>query len=138
MKKIIKRNTPYPAEVVRIGQTKEDNRKVMCIHIFEGEHTNPKFNKFLGEVLLSGIVLSKKGATKADIVSKINRQGELSVNATDTKTKSSTSIRIVRPKLFTEKINKMKEELKFAWALQVDRHILPNYRPTKLKKKLEK
>lgn len=109
---IIKRNTAYPTQVTRIGKTHEDNQIGMKIPIYEGEHSNPKFSKFLGSMILKGINFGAKGAELVDITLSINRKGELKAKVTDRKTKATANIDIVRPRQFKENdIIKMKDEI---------------------------
>lgn len=63
-------------------------------------------------LFLKKINLYFKGVAKADIVFKIDSNGELSVKAIDLKTKSSAFIEIKRPNTFTqEEVSKMAVEL---------------------------
>lgn len=84
----------------------------MALPIFEGEHSTPKGNHYLGRLRLGGIEIGTKGTAKVLITLKINSKGELSAEATDQKTKSSSKLEIERRGRFTdEQISKMQQEL---------------------------
>lgn len=61
--KVIKRNTVYPNETKCRGRTIIDNQKKFLIAIYEGEHSNPAYNKKLGSLNLEGIEIASAGNT---------------------------------------------------------------------------
>lgn len=89
VKTVIKRNTPYPIQVVRVGKTNSDHQRSMMMPLYEGEHLTAERNNFLGMLTLVGLDDRKKGEVLVDISLIIDRKGELTATATDRKTKAA-------------------------------------------------
>lgn len=98
VKTVIKRNTSYPIQVMRVGKTNTDHQRTMMMPLYEGEHPTAKHNNFLGMLTLIGLEDRKKGDVLVDISLTINRKGELVATAQDRKTKAAAAITIERKK----------------------------------------
>lgn len=134
VRKVIKRNTPYPTEITRPGTAGKDNQKGMKILIYEGEHPDPKFCKYLGSVGLRGIVFKQMGVVCVDVTVLINRKGELSAKVTHRESQMTASADIIRPKQFKEEdIIKMKAEINMMVAPPKINEVKPQA-PKKIKR----
>lgn len=99
---LIKRNTPFPIEVKRLGKTSKDNQRVMVMPLYEGEHATAKNNSLLGELHLSDLEARKEGEDIVQITLRVNRKGDITASAVDKTTKAEASIKIDRKKNITD------------------------------------
>lgn len=112
VRRIIKRNTPYPTRVSRKITTVKDKQSYIKMDIFEGESKDPRRCKHLGQLQLHEIELGSAGVVKGNMTFTIKRDGNLMVDAVDFKTKSTASIEIIRPNSFDgDEIAAMKTRL---------------------------
>lgn len=114
----IKRNSPYPIEVTRLGRTHIDFQENMVIPIFEGE-TSDSSNR-IGKLVLK-VTPRKKNLTKALLTVKIDRNGEITAKAVERGTDNTVSTTIKRKQKHThEEIDALKTEMVkiFKWRIQ--------------------
>jgi len=83
MAKIIERNTAIPAEKFDFFTTTEDYQKSLVVPIYEGERTQTKLNRLLGELELTDLPPAKKGVPQIKVLFKLDKDGILSVTVAD-------------------------------------------------------
>ena len=91
---LIARNTPVPVKKSEIFTTAADMQTSVTIHVFQGERPMAPDNASLGEFNLDGLVPAPRGMPKIEVTFDIDSNGILNVNARDTATGKSQSIRI--------------------------------------------
>jgi len=111
MTKIIHRNTQIPAEKFDYFTTTEDNQKALIVPIYEGERTQTKLNRLLGELELTDIPPAKKGVPQIKVSFKLGEDGILSVTVADTSNlKNTKSTTIKKSPLTAEEIETMTKD----------------------------
>jgi len=83
MAKIINRNTPIPTEKFDIFTTTDDYQKALVVPIYEGERTQTRHNRLLGELELTDIPPAKKGVPQIKVLFKLDKNGLLTVTVAD-------------------------------------------------------
>jgi molecular chaperone DnaK len=91
---LIARNTPVPVKKSEIFTTAADMQTSVTIHVFQGERPMAPDNASLGEFNLDGLAPAPRGMPKIEVTFDIDSNGILNVNARDTATGKSQSIRI--------------------------------------------
>lgn len=110
MATIIPRNTHVPIEKSDIFTTVEDYQKELVVPIYEGERRQTKFNRLLGELLLSGIPPAPKGIPQIKVTFKLDQNSILTVVAEETATGNKKEITIRKGTLSEDEIKKMTKD----------------------------
>jgi len=111
MAKIIERNTAIPAEKFDFFTTTEDYQKSLVVPIYEGERTQTKLNRLLGELELTDLPPAKKGVPQIKVLFKLDKDGILSVTVADqANLKNTKSTTIKKSPLTTEEIELMTKD----------------------------
>ena len=107
MTTLISKNTTIPTKKSQVFSTAEDNQQVVSIHVLQGERGMAKDNKTLGQFNLSDIPPAPRGTPKIEVSFDIDSNGIIHVSAKDQTTGKSQNIRIDKPSLNEEEIEKM-------------------------------
>ncbi|MFW5925043.1 MAG: Hsp70 family protein [Myxococcota bacterium] len=91
---LIARNAPIPAEQTRTFSTARDDQDTVVVRVCQGESRSFDENQVLGEVELSGLRRAPRGAVRVDISFRLDADGSLEVEATDSDTGQVQAIRI--------------------------------------------
>ena len=110
MTRLIERNTTVPTEKSQVFSTAEDNQPGVNIRIFQGEREMVQDNKLLGEFELQNIPPTPRGVPQIEVHFKIDVDGTINVSAKDKSTGKSQSIKINKPGLKEDEINRMVDE----------------------------
>ncbi|MCL4558146.1 MAG: molecular chaperone DnaK [Deltaproteobacteria bacterium] len=109
--KIIDKNTTVPVKKSHIFTTSYDNQSAVRIRVFQGESATADENELLGEFILSGIRMTKKGEPRIEVSFDIDNNGIVNVSAVDLDTGLESKIEIVSSsKLTEEEIKAMSDE----------------------------
>lgn len=92
--KIIDKNTSIPVKKSQTFTTAEDGQTSVNIKIYEGERPLIRHNKFLGEIVLSGIPVLPKGVPQIEVTFEADADGIYTVTALDKKTEAEQEIKI--------------------------------------------
>ncbi|KAL9940957.1 hypothetical protein V8E36_000445 [Tilletia maclaganii] len=80
---VVPRNTPIPTNKTRVFTTVEDNQTQVTFPVYEGERTQCKDNRLLGEFELTGIAPMPKGQAELITTFEVDANGLLKVSAQD-------------------------------------------------------
>ncbi|KAL7421658.1 Heat shock protein ssb1 [Cryptotrichosporon argae] len=80
---VLPRNTAIPANKSRVFTTVEDNQTTVMFPVYEGERTQCKDNRLLGEFELSGIPPMPRGQAELVCTFEVDANGLLKVSAQD-------------------------------------------------------
>ncbi|OCF33043.1 hsp75-like protein [Kwoniella heveanensis CBS 569] len=80
---VLPRNTPIPSNKSRVFTTVEDNQTTVMFPVYEGERTQCKDNRLLGEFELSGIPPMPRGQAELVCTFEVDANGLLKVSAQD-------------------------------------------------------
>jgi molecular chaperone DnaK len=92
---LIDRNAAIPVEQSRLFTTSADNQTEVLINVFQGESRRVEQNTHLGQVVLSEIRPTRRGAIKIRVTFEIDTDGILGVSARNEETRDAQSTRIV-------------------------------------------
>ena len=80
---VVPRNTPIPTNKTRVFTTVEDNQTQVTFPVYEGERTQCKDNRLLGEFELTGIPPMPRGQAELVCTFEVDANGLLKVSAMD-------------------------------------------------------
>lgn len=83
MTTIIPRNTTIPIAKTKLFSTLEDNQTAVTVSVFEGERSETKHNRLLGEFELCGIKEAPRGDPKIEVTFEVDSDGIFTVGARD-------------------------------------------------------
>ncbi|MEO7110765.1 MAG: molecular chaperone DnaK [Polyangiaceae bacterium] len=108
---MIPRNTTLPSQKKETFTTAAGGQDSVDIHILQGERTESKLNRTLGNFQLQGILPAPRGVPKIEVTFDIDANGILSVTAKDTATGKDQKITITASSGLSEsEIQKMVKE----------------------------
>jgi len=108
---MIPRNTTLPTQKKETFSTASDNQPSVEIHVLQGERTESKYNRTLGNFSLEGIMPAARGVPKVEVTFDVDANGILSVTAKDTATGKDQKITITASSGLNEaEIQKMVKE----------------------------
>ncbi|MDP2270764.1 MAG: molecular chaperone DnaK [Archangium sp.] len=91
---LIPKNTTVPTSVTEVFNTSRDNQTTVKIMVLQGESDVAHQNELLGEFILTGLRLAKRGEVEIDVIFDINSEGLVSVAARDRETGQQQSIQV--------------------------------------------
>lgn len=111
---MIPRNTTIPTEKKETFSTASDNQASVDVHVLQGERTESRHNRTLGNFRLDGIMPAPRGVPKIEVTFTIDANGILSVSAKDVATGKDQKITItssdgLSDKEITRLVNEAKE-----------------------------
>ena len=92
---LIPRNTPIPVNKRQVFTTYQDGQTGMVIHVVQGERETVENCRSLGRFELYGIPPMKAGFARIEVTFSIDANGQLTVSAQETTTKTESKIEIV-------------------------------------------
>ncbi len=107
MATIIPRNTPIPASMSDTFTTTADYQDRLSIPVYEGERKMTKYNRLLGELMMTDIPPAPRGVPKIKVTFELDQNGILKVVAQDQATKKSVEIEIKKSTLSADEIDEM-------------------------------
>ena len=113
---VLPRNTPIPSNKSRVFTTVEDNQTTVMFPVYEGERTQCKDNRLLGEFELSGIPPMPRGQAELVCTFEVDANGLLKVSAQDRASgrKAQISIQNSVGRLSSEEISQMIKDAELA------------------------
>jgi len=94
--KVIERNTTIPVTRKRVYSTAEDSQTAVDIQVYQGERTQARLNKLLGQFRLDGIPPAPRGIPQVEVSFDINADGILTVSAKDRATNREQNVTITQ------------------------------------------
>lgn len=91
---IIPRNTSIPTSETSLWSTVADYQHSVNVNVLQGEEGMAKDNKLLGEFMLEGIRLAKKGEPQIEITFAVDADGILHASARDADTGAENTITV--------------------------------------------
>ncbi|KAF7304674.1 hypothetical protein MKEN_01181500 [Mycena kentingensis (nom. inval.)] len=91
---VVPRNTPIPTNKSRVFTTVEDNQTTVTFPVYEGERTQCRDNRLLGEFELNGIPPMLRGQAELVTTFEVDANGLLKVSAQDRASGRKASISI--------------------------------------------
>ncbi|KAE9406390.1 heat shock protein 70 [Gymnopus androsaceus JB14] len=91
---VVPRNTPIPTNKSRVFTTVEDNQTTVTFPVYEGERTQCRDNRLLGEFELNGIPPMARGQAELVTTFEVDANGLLKVSAQDRASGRKASISI--------------------------------------------
>ena len=96
---VVPRNTPIPTNKSRTFTTVEDNQTTVTFPVYEGERTQCRDNRLLGEFELTGIPPMPRGQAELVTTFEVDANGLLKVSAMDRASGRKASISASIPKM---------------------------------------
>jgi molecular chaperone DnaK len=100
--KIIERNTTIPVTRKRVYSTAEDAQTAVDIQVYQGERTQARLNKLLGQFRLDGIPPAPRGIPQVEVSFDIDANGILNVSARDKATNREQKVTITQTGALTD------------------------------------
>lgn len=100
--RVIEKNTSIPTKKTQTFTTSEDGQTTVTIRVYEGERPLVAHNKYLGEVVLSGIPPLPKGVPKIEVIFEADANGMYTVSAVSKETGEAQEVKIVPASGLTE------------------------------------
>ncbi|MBI5833124.1 MAG: molecular chaperone DnaK [Armatimonadetes bacterium] len=94
--KVIERNTTIPVTKSRTYSTAEDGQTAVDIQVYQGERTQARLNKLLGQFRLDGIPPAPRGVPQVEVSFDIDANGILNVKAKDRATGREQKVTITQ------------------------------------------
>lgn len=94
---VVPRNTPIPTNKSRTFTTVEDNQTTVTFPVYEGERTQCRDNRLLGEFELTGIPPMPRGQAELVTTFEVDANGLLKVSAMDRASGRKASISAYSP-----------------------------------------
>ncbi len=94
VRRLIPKNTTVPTSVTEVFTTSRDQQTTVKIMVLQGESEVAHENELLGEFILTGLRLAKRGEVEIDVIFEINSEGLVSVAARDKETGQQQSIQV--------------------------------------------
>ncbi|MBI4700461.1 MAG: molecular chaperone DnaK [Deltaproteobacteria bacterium] len=91
---MITRNTTIPTQKKEIFSTAADNQPSVEVVVLQGERTEARYNRKIGNFHLDGILPAPRGVPKIEVTFDIDANGILSVNARDMATGKEQKVTI--------------------------------------------
>ena len=91
---LIPRNTPIPVKKRQVFTTYQDGQTGMVVHVLQGERETVDNCRSLGRFELYGIPPMKAGFARIEVTFSIDANGQLTVSAQETTTKTESKIEI--------------------------------------------
>jgi molecular chaperone DnaK len=108
---MIPRNTTLPTQRKETFSTAADDQPSVEVHVLQGERTESKYNRTLGNFQLQGIMPAARGVPKIEVTFDVDANGILSVAAKDTATGKDQKITITASSGLSEaEVQKMVKE----------------------------
>ncbi len=108
---MIPRNTTLPTQKKETFSTATDNQPSVEVLVLQGERTEAKYNRTIGNFHLQGIMPAPRGVPKVEVTFDVDANGILSVTAKDTATGKDQKITITASSGLNEaEIQKMVKE----------------------------
>ena len=109
---IIPRNTAIPTSETSLWSTVADFQRSVNVNVLQGEGDMAKDNKLLGEFVLEGIRLAKKGEPQIELTFDVDADGILHASARDADTGAENAITInTGTELGAQQIEESKERM---------------------------
>ncbi len=109
---IIPQNTPVPITKTRKFTTTYDNQDAVRISVYQGNEKMANDNELLGEFVLGGIRLAKKGEPNIEVGFDMNSEGILKVTAKDADLGTEQTVTLeAKSRLSEEEIREMKDKM---------------------------
>ncbi len=100
--KLIERNTTIPVTMKRTYSTAEDSQTAVDIQVYQGERSQARLNKLLGQFRLDGIPPAPRGIPQVEVSFDIDANGILNVSARDKATAREQKVTIQQTGALTE------------------------------------
>ncbi len=94
---IIKKNSPIPHRESKLFTTVTDNQLTVDINIYQGEHSDCKFNTLIGSIQLTDIPPMPKGKPRIEVIFDIDVDGILHISAINKHTNTKQKVKIEYP-----------------------------------------